>query len=192
MDECCLVFEECYENGVDSSSGSFLRKRTASKKVITYTTQNGGSPITAEGMEVLKEIEREMEERKLMEKSFNQMTKELMKLKGFTKERLAEETGLSVETITKMRCNPNMYFSIQTVAAVCIAMHLSPEMRKVYIDKSPAKFLENLEMNLYRYALAKWSDLSVAEVNRKLIEYGGKPLTNLVEGLDCDIFAITG
>jgi hypothetical protein len=38
----------------------------------------------------------------------------------------------------------------------------------------------------------EWNDMSVAEVNRRLIEGGIRPLTNLVSGLDSDIFAVTG
>ena len=58
------------------------------------------------------------------------MTKELMKSKGFTIERLAEQTGLSVETIKSMRNDPETRFTIEAVTAICIAMHLSSETSK--------------------------------------------------------------
>ena len=43
-------------------------------------------------------------------------------------------------------------------------------------------------MNLYRYAMIAWNGLSVAEVNRKLLECGAAPLTNLIEGYNEDVF----
>ena len=39
-------------------------------------------------------------------------------------------------------------------------------------------------MRLYRYALKEWYMLPVAEVNRRLVEMGVNPLTNLVDGYD--------
>ena len=190
MDECCLVFEVKYENILSSFVGGVLHKGGVSRKVITYTNKNGGSVVTTEGLKKRREIEKYLAEARLIQKDFNQMTKELMKSKGFTIERLAEQTGLSVETIKNMRNDPETRFTIEAVTAVCIAMHLSSETSKVYIEKSPAKFLDTIDMQLYNYALLEWSDNTVAEVNRKLIECGAKPLTNLIAGLNEEVFAI--
>lgn len=189
MEECCLSFEVKYEKSAATFVGGFLCKSINSKKIVKYTNINGDSLVTAEGLAKRKEIERQIAETELFEKSFNQMTKELMKSRGFTIERLAEETGLSEETIKNMRSDSSIRFSIEAVVAVCIAMHLSEDMSRMYISRSPAKFLGTVDMRLYSYALMQWSDCTVAVVNRKLIEYGAKPLTKLVAGLDVDIFA---
>lgn len=191
MEECCLSFEVKYEKTVTAFVGGVLCKNINSRKIVKYTNKNGDPLVTAEGLAKRKEIEQQLAETEMFEKSFNQMTKELMKSRGFTVERLAEETGLSEETIKNMRNDANVRFSIESVVAVCIAMHLSEELSRLYISKSPGKFLNTVDMRLYSYALIQWSDCTVAVVNRKLIECGAKPLTKLVEGLDVDIFART-
>ena len=157
---------------------------------MKYTDRYGEPIMTKEGAQMRKEIEKQLSEMRMLDGGFDQMTRDLMKLKGFTIERLAEETGLSEETVKRMRNDPTVRFSIETVTAVCIAMHLSAETSRRYIDKSPAKFYDTVEMRMYNYALTQWYDHSVADVNRKLIESGAKPLTNLVSGLDVDVFAI--
>ena len=192
MDECCLVFDIKYENIIAAISGSVLHK-TATRKVIKYTNKNGGSLVTEEALALRKRIEKEIQEANKYQSDFNQMTKDLMKKKGFTIDRLADETGLSVETIKSMRTDPKVRFNIETIAAVCIAMHLSREICELYIDRSPAKFLDTtVDMFLYKYAVFNWNDESVADVNRKLIQHGATPLTNLISGLDEDIIAVTG
>ena len=54
----------------------------------------------------------------------------------------------------------------------------------MYITASPSKFLNSTDMKLYQYALAQWYDLPVSVVNRRLVEAGAKPLTNLGDGYD--------
>jgi hypothetical protein len=49
---------------------------------------------------------------------------------------------------------------------------------------SPCKFWDNLEMRFYEYALINWYELPLSEVNRKLVDSGIRPLTNMVEGYD--------
>ena len=81
-----------------------------------------------------------------------------------------------------MRSDPERVFPIQGIVAFCIALHLSPETSRAYIAASPSKFLNNTDMKLYQYALAQWYDLPVSVVNRRLVEAGAKPLTNIVDG----------
>ncbi len=190
MDECCLVFDIKYESIIAAISGGVLHK-TATRKVIKYTNRNGGSLLTEEAFALRKRIEREIAEENKYQSDFNQMTKDLMKKRGFTIDRLADETGLSIETIKNMRTSPSVRFNIETIAAVCIAMHLSRDICELYINRSPAKFLDNtVDMRLYKYAVFHWNEESVADVNRKLIQHGVSPLTNLIAGLDEDIVAV--
>ena len=67
---------------------------------------------------------------------------------------------------------------------MCIAMHLPPAISMEYIRISPSKFQTTVEMKLYEYTLHQWYMLTVAEVNRKLVEMDAQPLTNLVDGFD--------
>ena len=191
MDECCLVFEIGYESVTPAISGSVIRKGST-RKVIRYISREGGSPVTQQGLEWREKVRKAMEEHQAARKTFNQMTVDLMELKNMRVGDLAEKTGLSVDTIKNMRNNPAKAVKIEEIVAVCIALHLSRETIIEYINRVPSSFCETDEDNYYRYALMEWNDLSVAEVNRRLIEGGIRPLTNLVSGLDSDIFAVTG
>lgn len=42
--------------------------------------------------------------------------------------------------------------------------------------------MNTVEMKMYQYALAQWYESPVSVVNRRLVEAGVKPLTNLVDG----------
>ena len=190
MAECCLVFEYMYERIVSSASGGAIRKSVASNKKYVYTDKHGESHITEEGMMIRERVKSIMKERSKAEKSFNQMTVDLMEYKGLTVPKLAERTGLSVDTIKNMRNNPNKKLDIETVVAACIGMGLSYETSMKYIEKSPSKLTETEQMYYYRYALMEWSDLTVAQVNRKLIQSGASPLTGLIEGFNEDIFEV--
>ena len=188
MDECCLIFEYKYEKITASTANGSLQKSVSSVKKCVYTDKFGESLVTEEGLAMRKKIELQMEERAVTTKSFNQMTVDLMTKKHFTVECLAEKTGLSEETIKNMRNNPNKRINIEAVVAVSIAMKLSPQTAQAYIESSPNKLLDTVDMNLYRYAIIEWNELSVAEVNRKLLECGAAPLTNLIDGYNEEVF----
>ncbi len=191
MRECCLVFDIKDESIISSVAGNVLRKTSAKKKVVTFTGKNGESLVTAEGLEVNRTIDQEIEEEANVEKNFNQLTVDLMTMKHITIGRLADSTGLSEETIKNMRNDPDKKIGIEAVVAVSIAMGLSYDDALKYIERSPSKLTGTRQMRLYRYALKHWYRLPVAEVNRKLIECKGTPLTNLIRGLNEDIFIAT-
>lgn len=123
------------------------------------------------------------DEAKLTE-SFNEMTKRLMTERRCTIPKLADATGLSEDTIKDLRNNSDKRFQIESIIVVCIALHLPPKVSYEYIEKSPSKFENGYNMMLYRYALDTWYMLTVSQVNRKIVEANGVPLTNLVEGFD--------
>ena len=57
-------------------------------------------------------------------------------------------------------------------------------LKRKLCQYSPSKFQTTVEMKLYEYTLHQWYMLTVAEVNRKLVEMDAQPLTNLVDGFD--------
>lgn len=154
------------------------------RRSIKYVNEKGGSPATQAVLLLRKQIEAQMQEAARFQKSFNDMTVELMECNGFTVGRLADETGLSEDTIKNLRNRPNIIFPIQEIVAVCIGMHLPPAISMEYIRISPSKFQTTVEMKLYEYALIQWYMRPVAEVNRLLVEAEVQPLTNLVDGFD--------
>ena len=185
MDECCLVFTRTYRKSLARIVNGIIQKGTGKgRQEIRYQRRDGGSPITEEGKQTLALIRQQQADYAVFEKSFNEMTVELMGRKKMTVGALAEATGLSCETVKNLRNDRTRLFPIQEIVAVAIALHLPPEISKNYIRRAPTNFTGSDEMYCYRYALNEWYRLPVAEVNRKLVEMGIRPLTNLVAGYD--------
>lgn len=185
MGECCLVFKVVYENAVIRIVNGVLNKGAGKgRRNVVYQKKDGSSAATEEGMQLRRSILKEKETQYIVEKSFNQMMAELMDHRKITIVPLAEATGLSRDTIKNMRNSTTIQFPIQEVVAVAIALHLPEEVSEEFIRRSPSKFLDTDEMYCYRYALKHWYTLTVAQVNRKLVEMKMQPLTNLVEGFD--------
>lgn len=189
MWECCLVFRAEFGNAVSRFVNGVLQKGSGvgrGRRKVRYVNEKGGSPATEAGLLLRRQIEAQMREASKYQRSFNDMTVELMESHGMTVGKLADATGLSEDTIKNLRNRPNIIFPIQEIVAVCIALHLPPAVSMEYIRISPSKFQATVEMRLYEYALSQWYMYSVAEVNRMLVEAEAAPLTNLVEGFDED------
>ena len=182
MYECCLVFETVYSSPLKRLINGVLQKGRGGRKQVTYVNRDGSSPITAEGQAFRKMIAREHQVASLFQMTFNDMMVKLMEARKITIGRLAEETGLSDETIRNMRNDSDRQFSIGSIVAVCIGLHLSPEVSMQLIECSPAKFVHSEEMSAYRYVLNHCYDQSVRKVNRILVEAGFRPLTDAVDG----------
>ena len=185
MAECCLIFKRIYQNSLVQVVNGIIRKGIGKgRQDYHYQKKDGTSPITDEGRKTLALIRQQRADYAIIEKTFNQMTVDLMDRRKINIMPLAEATGLSRETIKNMRNDPNRLFPIQEIVAVAIALHLPPEASREYIRHAPTNFLNTDEMYCYQYALNEWYMLSVAEVNRKLVEMGIRPLTNLVAGFN--------
>ena len=187
MAGCCLVFRHTFDNVVSRIINGVVRKDVGrGKKSIQYVDRSGKSTVTEEGIALREKMEKELLDVGVIRMSFNQMVKELMNSKKTTIQKLAGETGLSDETIKNLRNDTDRVFDIKVIAAFCIGLHLHPEVSDELIRISPSKFLNSVDMMLYKYALKTWYELPVAVVNRKLVEAGAAPLTNLVDGFDED------
>jgi len=182
---CCLAFKRVYQNAIIRVFNGILRKNPSrGNEDFKYVKKDGSSAVTEEGKQLLAMIRQEKKDQAIVDKSFNQMTVELMEARKINIVPLAEATGLSRDTIKNMRNDPVRLFPIQEVVAVAIALHLPPDVSKEYIRRAPTNFLDTEEMYCYRYALNTWHKLPVSVVNRKLVEMGVRPLTRLVDGYD--------
>ena len=185
MADCCIPFEVRYQHKPQIVMGGILFKNEGrGNKTVSYQDKHGKAVTTAEGMALRRQIEREQAAQQIVKKTFNQMTVDLMKSRKVSIPRLADLTGMSPDTIKNMRNDPDRVFDIREIVVFCIALHLPPEVSDVYIAESLSKFRNSIDMGLYRYALREWYTMSVPIVNRKLVEAGAVPLTNLVDGFD--------
>ena len=187
MAACCLVFEQKHQHQLQILLGGRLFKGTGKgNKQIEYCGKNGEAVTTAEGLALRKMVEKEARDMQILKKSFNEMTIELMEKREFSMRTLADASGLTTDIIKHMRTNPERVFDIRQLVAFCIALHLPPEVSMEYINASLSKFRDTTDMALYKYALLQWYSLPIPIVNRKLVEAGAPPLTNLVDGFDED------
>ena len=185
MAACCLVFEEKHLHKIQVLlSGRLFKGTGKGSKQIEYCGQNGEAVTTAEGLALRKMLEKQARDMHIIKKSFNELTVELMEKRKFSTRTLADASGLSPETIKHMRTNPERIFDIRQLVAFCIALHLPPEVSMEYINASLSKFRDTTDMELYKYALMQWYSQPVSIVNRKLVEAGAPPLTNLVDGFN--------
>lgn len=182
MHECCLVFEKVYGHALKLLINGVLRRARGGEKQVRYVTRDGASPITAEGQAFRRMIMQEYNIATQVEVSFNDRIVKLMEVRRISKKQLAERTGLSDATIQSMRNDPDRQFTIESIVAVCIGLHVPVEISLPLIESSPTKFLKSEEMSAYRYVLTHCYEQEVPQVNRFLVEAGYKPLTSLVEG----------
>ena len=152
MAQCCLVFRAERGNVLRRFINGALQKGSTvrrGRRNIRYVNEKGGSPATEAGLLLRKQIEAQMQEAARYQKSFNDMTVELMQRRNVTVGMLADDTGLSEDTIKNFRNRSNIIFLIQEIVAVCIALHLPPAISMEYIRVSPSKFQTMIEMKIY-------------------------------------------
>ena len=185
MAECCLVFKISYDNAIVKLINGVLSKGTGrGRRNLVFRNQDGSSAVTEEGRNLRREILQEQAIQYVVEKPFSTMLVDLMEKRKITIVPLAEATGLSRDTIKNMRNRADIQFPIQEIVAVAIALHLPQGVSEEFIRRAPSAFLSTDEMYCYQYALNHWYRMTVPAVNRKLVEMGIAPLTNLVEGYD--------
>lgn len=124
MAQCCLVFRAERGNVLRRFINGALQKGSTvgrGRRNIRYVNEKGGSPATEAGLLLRKQIEAQMQEAARYQKSFNDMTVELMQRRNVTVGMLADDTRLSEDTIKNFRNRLNIIFPIQEIVAVCIA-----------------------------------------------------------------------
>ena len=187
MADCCLVFKEEYPFAVRRIINGVLHKETTSgrgRRSLRYVNKDGSSPITVDGLALRQRVREEMSETAKFVKPFSELLVQYMEERKMNVIDLSIETGLSEETIKRMRRNGDMSFSIQSIVAVAIALHLPEPASDYFVEASPSKFLNTEEMYIYRYLMHHYYHEPVSHVNRLCVEAGVQPLTSIVEGFD--------
>ncbi len=194
MDACCLAFRvEPDREPPRLFSASALQKGSGTgrgNRTVRYLRADGSPACTEEGLRRREEFSARFAEEARYRVDFNTMLKNMMESRGFNKRTLAEATGLSEDVIQQMRNRKDVQHSVKQICAVCIAMHLPPQLSSALIEASPAKFLDTDEMKIYSFAVIEHYREPLDAVNRWLVEMGVPPLTNLVQGFGEDGVAI--
>lgn len=184
--ECCLPFRRVSDDRARVPGAAVLKTLGHRHVLAEFADCDGRVPLTAEGMAVRDRFERARRDEAELSLGFNAMTVKLMQDRGVTVEQLAERSGLSVSTVKNLRTDPDRVFPIEEIVAFCIALRLPPAVSRRYVERSPSKFLDSTDMQLYEFALLTYYDKPLSWVNRWLIGAGAPPLTSLIDGYDED------
>lgn len=103
----------------------------------------------------------------------------IMNATSITVEKLAELTGISPKTIQRMRTDDTYTPSLQYVCAICIALHLFPQVSCKLISLAGLSFKNNHDDNLYSLLIYTQSYETVYNCNEFLVRHNATPLTTL-------------
>lgn len=182
MGSCCLVFQVTYRHTVRLYPGGAVCKTGRAESGKSEHWNGELYPIDeAELAAVAEAARRSYESKKMYMTNFNDMTVALMESRSLTLTALSDLTGLSRETIKRMRGKADQVFEIRSILALCFAFHLLPEESKIYIDRSPGKPLMTEEMEFYLAVLTMHPEKEVWEVNQMALHMGYAPLTELYD-----------
>ena len=112
--------------------------------------------------------------------SFGESLAHLMKESKVTVETLAWDTGFNEKTISRMRNDPTYPKSIESVIAVCVALHLPPLVSQCLLDKTCFKFqpVNNEAHFLYKIFIESMYNETVEACNKVLEVNGHAPLND--------------
>lgn len=176
IDECCLVFklkvkatnkygEEFYKECVlfrDVDSG-IVFQTTFAKEVSADVMGKADAILARE-----TEIQRVLQE---LPATFGAALIYLMDWVEISEESLAENALISTRMVQRMRNNPQYPKSIDSVVAICIGMHLPPELSKALIERSGFSLrLAQSEVHLlYNFFLHHYYTHSIHDCNDMLV-----------------------
>lgn len=184
MDECCLVFdlkvkavnkygEQFYKECVlfrDVNSG--IEFTTSFSKDINQNVMAKADAVISRGREIQNVISD-------MPPTFGGALVYLMKWNNTTVEKLAENALVDAKTIQRMRNDPAYPKNIDSVIAVCVAMHLPPEISEALIDRSgfSLRLAQNESHLMYNFFINHYYPHTVYECNELLTAKGLPEMT---------------
>lgn len=180
VDKCCLRFEDVYEQ--DEAYAYRFGRLNCDEAYnehylyfppVKYTKRNPKpSPETQEELNIQYQCSLGM--------SFPDTLKKLMKDCKITEERLAEKTGLSVRTISRLRNNNSSGYSRDHVIAIIIALHLPPWVSHILLQNAGINLMTNPGSMTYARIVNTMFMDNIETVQRHLKAIG-RPQLNLKE-----------
>ncbi len=178
INECCLMFEEgfirkthpVYHHGVFHHDAVTLEYTIDLSKLsdeeVAKLAKEAGQAVDKMGF-LLGDLPG----------SFSRTLDAHMKRLNVGNEELAGRMGIAERRVTDFRNLPDGPDNIRTVVAMCVALHLEPDLSEDLIEKSPASLTKSPEGRLLKIIINSMYKSSVTECNRFLIAGGHAPLT---------------
>ena len=180
MDECCLIFDLSIESSIKERyySECFLNRDETSNIRFDIAYSGGYENSTPEKQ---KELLREkvIEENRI----YSQLTtdycfclKFVREWKDVTYEELGERVNMDERTVRRI-FNGETKGSINSLVAICLALHLPPKISKHIIDYSPHS-LNIIDTNhqWYEFVLIHMYPESMSNIRSFLLDVGAEPL----------------
>lgn len=180
LSECCLLFEMRKQlTGLyDSASVLFLRQdlyefgsTALAPEYSTYDVEKNAEQRAA----FVKEAQRISQIQARLPALFSDTLSMHMDRTHMTNEQLAEKCGISTRTLTNWRNDEKRVKPLKQMVALCISLHLEPELSMDLLDKSGNRFSITEEDALYRLMLRTMYRRSLHDCDALLQEAGMKP-----------------
>jgi transcriptional regulator with XRE-family HTH domain len=134
-------------------------------KIIETMTIEADKPIKEQFEELTGII-------KAMPNSFGDALSELIQLRNYSNEQLAERSFLSEKTIRRLRGDPDYTPKLSAVVAVCIGLNIPPCVSYPLIHRAGLEFNTTKVHTAYQILLADFYRKTAHECNRILDEMG--------------------
>ena len=108
-----------------------------------------------------------------------------MDRRGYTIDRLVAKSGVSYETIKRLRSKPDYRISKANALAICFGLQLEPLLSNDWLNKIGISFTNSADDVLYNLLLNSMYRCPVSTVNSKLQSYGLPPLCRGAQELEC-------
>ena len=181
MHECCLVFDTKTKPNSQYSPDTYREKilfrsaKSSQEQALDYTDNEHNQQVQARAAQFYQEVQADASFSKELTADFADTLKRHIKRVGYTSEGLAEASLLDVKTIQNMRTGKNV--KLESLMAVCIALHLKPMYSKDLLNKAGYYLnFANETQCAYQALLDTYYLLSVRECNILLSALGIPPL----------------
>lgn len=104
--------------------------------------------------------------------ALNRTMRKEMSIRGITEEWLAEESGISVKTVQRMRNDSEYRPSLQSIVAVCLGMHLNPYNSLNLLDVAGYRLTDLTIERIYLSLVTTAYQTSMKEINDALKRLG--------------------
>ena len=180
MDECCLIFTVRY-----GKPAYIYREGTLQKEASAATAFTDYVEPQAEPFDFRAEAERLSQIIYDLPMSPNGTLKAHMDRKGYTIEKLVAKSGVSGETIKRLRNKADYRTSKTNALAICFGLQLEPLLSGDWLQKVGISLSNSPDDILYNLLLNSMYRCPVSTVNSKLQSYGLPPLSKGADELEC-------
>lgn len=174
-DECCLIFSvKGWSTSWEHTRGALYRESHPGKSKTSFSEE--GELTAAERAALIAEARNVHKAEAQLPVLFSDTLAYHMKKRGMTLENLSESSGISTRTLSVWRNDESAGKSVRQLMALCIGLHLEPELSQDLFGKGGQHFIKTEEHALYSIILRTMYRAPLFTCNAVLQDAGIKPL----------------